>query len=345
MPDATPRASPAKVPGDYDSDYDALDDTLLNEIVMSLHQQQRLPVGLEDPSPLAGVQSKLALTVLPDGRFALPKPGSGAPTTHILKVPDRAHPRDAWRENEALAISRICGFETAASVVAEIADIACLQVTRYDRALDESGRVVRIHQEDFAQALGLPAALKYERYGAEGRRFDASAIASVLRRTAEPAGARQAFIRATLFDVLIGNADAHAKNHALLYRHRVPVLAPRYDLLPTRLDSGLRDDLPFAIGSANRLHDIVAADLEVFLRHLGITSRAAQQRLLRDAALQLASALGPLLDPLQSAGHKDFADLIAANMRMLLPVLRLPVPDSARSRDVFVIGGGGWAAS
>ncbi|WP_073144484.1 hypothetical protein [Litoreibacter ascidiaceicola] len=39
------------------------------------------------PSPLAGVQGKVALARMSDGRFALPKSGLNAPTTHILKLP------------------------------------------------------------------------------------------------------------------------------------------------------------------------------------------------------------------------------------------------------------------
>jgi serine/threonine-protein kinase HipA len=57
------------------------------------------------------------------------------------------------------------GFETSEAAVVEIGEIEALLVRRFDRALDRDGRVARLHQEDFAQALGLPAALKYERRG------------------------------------------------------------------------------------------------------------------------------------------------------------------------------------
>jgi serine/threonine-protein kinase HipA len=87
-------APPVKVPGDYTSDYSPIEQATLVEIVTALHERGRLPRGTSDPSPLAGVQSKIALTVLPDGRFAEPNAGTGAPTTHILKVPDQHHLRD-----------------------------------------------------------------------------------------------------------------------------------------------------------------------------------------------------------------------------------------------------------
>ena len=233
-----PAGAPAvKVPGDYATDYEALSDNKITAIAAALQERRRLPAGTTDPSPLAGVQSKLALTQLPDGRLAQPIEGTGAPTTHILKVPDRDHPRDAAHEAATLDLSRALGFETSEAAVVEIGEIEVLLVRRFDRALDRDGRVVRLHQEDFAQALGLPAALKYERRGTPDRRFDVAGIRKVLDATTDPVDERDRFIRATLFDLMTGNVDSHAKNFALLHiaRDRIRV-APRYDLLPTRLD-------------------------------------------------------------------------------------------------------------
>src|SRR5690606_14069844 len=135
--------------------------------------------------------------------------------------------------------------------------------TRFDRALDTDGRVVRIHQEDFAQALGLPSALKYERRGAPGRRFDVDAIRRVLDATDDPAAERELFIRATLFDLLLGNVDGHAKNFALLHGRGGSIrTAPRYDILPTRLDDTLTDELAYSIGEATTLDEIRREDFD-----------------------------------------------------------------------------------
>ena len=95
-------APPVKVPGDLATDYTVLSEERLVAIATALRDRRRLPAGTSDPSPLAGVQSKIALTRLPDGRLAEPRPGTGAPTTHILKVPDRGHPRDAAYEAATL---------------------------------------------------------------------------------------------------------------------------------------------------------------------------------------------------------------------------------------------------
>ena len=327
-------APPVKIPGDYDEDYMPLPPERLEAIVDSLHRRRRLPEGMQDPSPLAGMQSKIALTLLPDGRLAEPNPGSGAPTTHILKVPDQDHLQDALLEAEAMGLSQSLDFDTAQCVVAPISKVNALLVTRFDRALDRQGRIVRIHQEDFAQALGLPASLKYERRGVEGRRYDVDGIRKVLEATINPAGEKETFIRATLFDLMIGNTDGHAKNFALLFEPGGRVhMAPRYDLLPTRLDDSLTDELAFTIGAARTLDEISSDDFEMFLRTLGIANAAARRRILMRHAGEIASGLAARLDELDRRGMKPFADLIAANMRKLLHALGLEVPILLRSSD------------
>lgn len=339
-------APPVKVPGDFSTDYAPFTDERFTAVAAALREKRRLPEGTSDPSPLAGVQSKIALTQLPDGRFAEPIPGSGAPTTHILKVPDRNHPRDASYEAATLDLSRTLDFDTSEASVIDIGGFEVLLVRRFDRALDEHGRIVRLHQEDFAQALGLPAALKYERRGNTQRRFDVAGIRKVLDATIDPIGARDWFIRATLFDLMTGNADGHAKNFAILHiaRDRIQV-APRYDLLPTRLDPNLTDELAFKIGSATTLATLSDADVHAYLEALGVRSHAGRRRIVVGHADSLAQGLGDAFDELTQKGMKPFADLIAANLRQLMPALGLAVPGAAQKRDAFVARGGGWLNS
>jgi serine/threonine-protein kinase HipA len=339
-------APPIKVPGDFAHDYQPQNAENISAIIKSLHNENVFPAGAQDPSPLAGVQNKFALTILPDGHYSFPKIGSGAPTTHIIKVPQRNHSADAKHEGEALKLSRITEIETIDSEVMTFDGIEVLLVKRFDRALDAEGRIIRIHQEDFAQALGLPRELKYERYGIEGRRFDAQAIARVLNETAEPAISRSEFIGATFFDLLIGNTDAHAKNHALLYEgNRKPNLSPRYDLLPTRLDPDVTEELPFKIGNAICFDQITLEDINAFLKALGIATASGRKRITQNAIRKLSQDLAKSLVPLQQCGLKNFADLIASNCRKLCDVVGVKVPSEANDRDAFFARGGGWLMS
>ncbi len=227
---------------------------------------------------------------MPGDRFGLPKAGSGAPTTHILKIPDPNHRHEARHEAFVTELAEQAGFNVGACVAGEVEGQEVLLITRFDRLVIED-QVYRVHQEDFAQALSLPAELKYERRGREGRRFDAAAIARVLDATDRPALARERFLRLTLFNLLVGNNDNHAKNHALLHMPgQSPVLAPFYDLVPVGMVAGFTDELAFRIGNAQLPHEITAGDLESFCVALGIPTAGAR-RILASTATELIQVM------------------------------------------------------
>lgn len=277
---------PGKRPGDLAQDYVALsgapevpadlDDASgplpvsgdLAQIMRSLRDHRRLPPDSDDPSPLAGVQGKVALARLPDGRLGLPKPGSGAPTTHILKVPRAAQMTSVLREHFATRLMALgIDHPVAGTCVLGEGDLQGLLVQRYDRRI-EGTSVHRIHQEDFCQALGLGERLKYERNGVPPRVFSAETVGRLLDKTRLPGQARQSFFEITVANLLLGNSDNHGKNHALLYNSAKPDLAPAYDIDPVLLDD-VRHMMAFRIGAATMADDVTAADLDVALRALG----------------------------------------------------------------------------
>lgn len=243
-------------------------------------------------------------------------------------------------------LARLAGLDVAEVYCLSIAELEALLVTRFDRAIDEQSRIIRIHQEDFAQALGLSAELKYERRGELGKRFDTRAIRSILDRTSNPDLARNSFIASTFFDLLVGNSDAHAKNHAVIYNNGpIPKLAPRYDIVPTRLDPQVTGDFPFRIGTALNISGLQQSDLSSFLSTLGIVSRGAQRRLNANVFLPMTDVLINLLSNLQQDRQKSFADLIAANIKCLFPILNEKVPEAVSRRDAFITTGGGWLSN
>lgn len=289
--------APGKRPGDLAHDYhafpgspavpvnlDEVSDPLpvdgeLARVMRSLRDHRRLPPESDDPSPLAGVQGKVALARLPDGRLGFPRSGSGAPTTHILKVPRAAQLNSVRREHLATRLmAEAQGHPAAKTCVLGEGDLQGLLVERFDRRI-ENGLVSRIHQEDFCQALGLGETLKYERYGVPPRAFTADAIGGLLSATRLPGKARQAFFEITIVNILLGNSDNHGKNHALLYRSAKPDLAPAYDIDPVLLDD-VRHDMAFRVGTSTMGDDVTGDDLDAFLRSLGARgfSRAQARR-------------------------------------------------------------------
>ena len=192
---------------------------------------------------------------------------------------------------------------------------------RYDRIV-AGGVVSRLHQEDFAS-------LKYERRGSPERSFNAAAIHALLQRTAAPALATRAFLKLTLFNACVGNADNHAKNHSLLYLGGpAPSLAPAYDLLPTRLNPNLHADMGFRIGTAATAEAVVALDMALLLLTFGLGNRAALRLSGADLMIALDAASAD-----RGVAPKDLDDLIGANLQILSAACGLDL--RLRRRDHF----------
>lgn len=321
VPEGSP---PGKRPGQLDLDYSALDGSpmiagtlpaemdavavagSLAEIMVSLRDHRRLPQKTGDPSPLAGVQGKIALARLPDGRLGLPHPGSGAPTTHILKVPRAADMTSVRREHLATRLmARAQAHPVAETCVLGEGDLMGLLVARFDRRIDGT-MVHRVHQEDFCQALGFGHKLKYERNGSEGRAFTAEAIGRLLDATRVPAKARQAFLEITLVNLLLGNSDNHAKNHALLHIGSKPDLAPAYDIDPVLLDD-VTHEMSFRVGCARVADEIIEEDLDRFVKALGVRSYGKP---LQRRTVSLVKTLLEAADELPRPAGKGLCDVI-----------------------------------
>lgn len=328
---------PVKTPGELSNDYDPIDDATLVKIVKSLAELRRLPADVNDPSPVAGVQSKIALTLLPGRQFALPKPGVRVPTTHILKVPEHKNGRDAKLEESAALLAAAVGLNVSIPEAIRIDEYDALLIERFDRYVD-NGIVTRIHQEDFAQALGFSSELKYQRRGKPGRWFDVTSALAVVDRTRDPADSRLTFLLSTLFNLCIGNTDNHAKNFALLYDYPGPPrLAPLYDMLPIRLDNRYTHQLAYNLGDATHFEDMTPEDMHAFLIECGVEN---VPDFVVDAVAPLMRNLEEAATKLRSIGQKRFDDLIGRETGQLVDLLSAAV--EIRERDAFHGSSGGW---
>lgn len=232
---------------------------------------------------LAGAQDKIAVIAEPDGRLRLPR--RDELSTHILK-PDSRRFR-GLRDLEALglALASKIGLPVPASRPVQVAGRPALLIERYDRTTD-GNHVQRLHQEDFCQALGYPGEMKYESQGGPGL----ARCSALIRQLALGPGAVQGLLDWTVFNALIGNADAHAKNLALLcdrqgHRH----LAPFYDLVPTIvLPESLIDRAPaLRIGSATRTDAITSQDWRTFAAQAQYAPRFVLNRVVGMAVVLL----------------------------------------------------------
>jgi serine/threonine-protein kinase HipA len=138
-------------------------------------------------------------------------------------------------------------------------------VARYDRALD-AGVVKRRHQIDLCQMLNKPPSFKYESEG--GATFSDAFHGAVM--TVVPGQAKLELLRRQVFNYLIGNSDAHAKNIAFLVDESGIRLAPAYDLLSVRVYGDTYDYLAMSVGEQNRYGHIERADWDAMCDSLGI---------------------------------------------------------------------------
>ncbi|MNI57213.1 Serine/threonine-protein kinase HipA [compost metagenome] len=224
------------------------------------------------------------------------------------------------------------GLDVSVPTAIRIGDVDALLIERFDRHVAD-GIVSRIHQEDFAQALGLPSELKYQRRGQPGRWFDVAAAVSVLDQTRDPAASRLAFLKASIFNLCIGNTDNHAKNHAVLYdAPGAPRFAPLYDLLPIRLSRNFTHELAFQIGAAKHFDEMTTDDLFAFFTEMGV-DRTDFQLLIDGELSPMIAALEAASPRLKSAGLKSFNDLLGRELEELTEKLHLPI--HIEPRDYF----------
>lgn len=174
---------------------------------------------------LAGAQAKTAL-IFQDGRWGVPS--GSTPTTHILKPAVAGFDDHDLNEHLCLDAARRAGLVAVRTRVTRFGDESAVVVDRYDRQVRDF-EILRVHQEDLCQALGVPPSSKYQNEGGPGP----ADIARLLRGVMPPRVADEAVLRfadALIWNWLIAGTDAHAKNYSLLLANDQVRLAPLYDV-------------------------------------------------------------------------------------------------------------------
>lgn len=201
---------------------------------------------------LAGAQDKILIHLDDAAAYQCE---NGAPSTVILKpdIDDRHNAVELSGLNELLTmqIARACGLRVAEPLWYS----AAYAVRRFDRREHADGWA-RLHQEDFAQISRVSANSKYEADGGPGWRLCFGILDNHAR---VPARDRLELLARLMFNLCIGNNDAHAKNFALLHDDgERPALAPAYDLLNTQVYPRLAPQMAMTVGGAATLQELNA---------------------------------------------------------------------------------------
>ncbi len=231
---------------------------------------------------LPGALPKLTLR-LDDGDWRLAR--AGAATTHILKRTSLGFAYLVENEYFCMRLADRCGLNVPHVFMLDVG-IPLLAIERFDR-IRENDNIARVHQEDFCQATACLPAAKYEADGGPGF---ATAIRLLRGHSALPLADVAAFVRWGIFNYVIGNEDAHAKNVALLYGDEGVRLAPFYDLVSTEVYKGLQRKSAMAIGGERRFAYVRARQWSRMANEVGLTIRG-MKRLLRETEEAVSSVL------------------------------------------------------
>lgn len=256
---------------------------------------RRLDQGLDITSwdnkyrlSLAGVQNKLNVYLdekstlyLADGKYA---------STHILKFASPSFPTVVANELFCMRLANAMGLPVPEVSVRQFGEHSALLVKRFDRRYNKLG-VDKRHMIDGCQALDLPPEFKYERNFGDGTdvahiRDGASfkGLFAFSATTAVPAATRQNLIDWMVFNLLVGNSDAHSKNISFYVSESGDLtLTPFYDLVSVVFEASnmerMNTTLAMAIGDNFDIEAISAFDLLTLADEVGIKFEFLKRRI------------------------------------------------------------------
>jgi serine/threonine-protein kinase HipA len=296
--------------------------SLLPPNAMRMQQQHYQPLSLDELSrrigareqvpllvanrhttmSLAGAQDKIGLRFDAKAERLWDSTGQ-SPTTHILK-PDTRQARyapSAVNEYACMQLARALKLPVPKVWLLRVPE-AVYVVERYDRQVPASGDIVSLHQIDGCQLLGHGSGWKYER---QGGLVSLPKLVRALRALGVRGRDMLSFQRWVMFNYLIGNADAHAKNISVLIDGGRPGfrLAPFYDLVCVRAygDSALA----LHIGDEDNFDAVGRHSWEAFCQDCGFGVKETLKEL-----HAMAQALRPAWAQVRTRidGRGDLAD-------------------------------------
>ena len=265
---------------------------------------------------LPGAMGKIGLyRDMETGEWYLPH--GTAPSTHIVKQSHVRLKQIVPNELLCLTAAKYCGIDVPESFIIDLgsgedADIL-LASGRFDRRYPEHPKMVnglrvpfRLHQEDFAQAMGIPSEQKYE----SGDRHLAKLFALLRSHSARPVEDQLKLWDRIVFHYLIGNTDGHLKNYSLLYAPDLKSarLAPAYDIVHITGYPRMTHGMAFSIGTAKQIEEVTRESFRIAAREAGIGQAMAMDRL-DDMSERFCPALDRAASELENRGVKGMEEL------------------------------------
>ena len=258
---------PADAPPNLDGSYRLIEGDDLDKMIEQMPKRPLLAAHEGMRLSLAGAQNKLPIYIDGDHKMYLPE-GFNA-SSHILKPQIDQLPETVENEAFCMMLAKSLGLPVPDVEVRKGKHKAYI-IKRYDRYPDADGTLKRIHQEDFCQALGFYPDQKYESEG--GPKFK-DCFDLIVKVSQDPLRDKYFLLYWAIFNYLIGNADAHAKNLSLVAHKTGVRLAPFYDLMSTAVYSDLATKIAMKIGGQYQRDRVTARQWIKFAEDAGISSK------------------------------------------------------------------------
>lgn len=270
---------------------------------------------------VAGVQDKLTVARLSDGRIGF---GEGnISSTHILKFQknDQKIPFLVLNEFFCMSLAKKVGIEVPEVEFLRFGKNPALMVKRFDRIIESDQSVLRLHTIDSCQALDLLSSYRYERNFGSGRDVanvrEGVSFAKLFKLIGKcdiPAANQLKLIDWMIFNLLIGNSDAHGKNISFFVDKNGMRLTPFYDLVNVCIYRDLDHELAMSIGDEFSESDIKAFQLALFCEENRINRRLLVKRF-KAVCSSVKSSLALLLPPTMSKAEREFWDSMNVNIQ------------------------------
>lgn len=276
---------------------------------------------------VAGFQNKL-LVFTPDPVSSWPIESAAPPlylvepplaSTVILKPEPLEIPHLAANEHFCMSLAKALNFPVADVALLRV-PTPVLAVQRFDRLPISSTQVDKVHVIDACQAMDYSVDFKYEHYlGPRRPEYRDGMSLPKLFGISTQAGsvstkARIELMQWVIFQLLIGNADAHGKNFSFFVGHSVLRPAPWYDLVSIAAYAdmlpNLDQEFAMAIGDCFTWDELTPFELAHFMHLCKIPQSVLLRELLR-IQKQLPNVLGKLLEGPYIGGELDLVHGIA----------------------------------
>jgi serine/threonine-protein kinase HipA len=274
------------------------DDELANRIT-NIEESSIVIWDKKERLSLAGVQEKLPI-IIKDGQIGL---GDGLlSSTHIMKFQTKKHANIVVNELFCMKLAKKINLNVAEVELYRFKEHPVLMVKRFDRVYIEN-RVERLHVIDGCQMLDLSSTYKYERNFGSGRDVKdirEGASFSKLFASADicevPAKAKLEMLNWSVYNLIIGNSDAHGKNFSFFVDESGIRPTPFYDMLCIIAHENVEHDLAMAYGDEFNPDEVKAYQLREFADAIGLNFKLVSQSIDKIASLIIKALEDDIVD-------------------------------------------------